>query len=72
MVAHWQKEEKARQNAANFCERLGKYHMPFAWTAIYLKNIVEGGNPLDTDKEKSDSLGQYTILCYCHLEMHHW
>ncbi|KAI0241313.1 Dedicator of cytokinesis protein 7 [Lamellibrachia satsuma] len=50
------KEEKARQNAANFCERLGKYRMPFAWTAIYLKNIVEGGNPLDTDKEKSDSL----------------
>ena len=27
-----------------FCERLGKYRMPFAWTAIYLMNIVTGAN----------------------------
>ncbi|XP_052775389.1 dedicator of cytokinesis protein 7-like isoform X2 [Mya arenaria] len=38
------KEEKYRSNAAQFCERLGKYRMPFAWTAIYLMNIVNGAH----------------------------
>ena len=36
--------------------------MPFAWTAIYLKNIVEGGNAQDTDKERSDSLGKCSFM----------
>ncbi|XP_055884538.1 dedicator of cytokinesis protein 7-like isoform X6 [Biomphalaria glabrata] len=38
------KEEKYRSQAVQFCERLGKYRMPFAWTAIYLMNIVTGGS----------------------------
>lgn len=36
--------EKAKQNASDFCERLGKYRMPFAWTGIYLTNIFNGDN----------------------------
>uniref|UniRef100_A0A1B0BZM0 Dedicator of cytokinesis protein 7 n=1 Tax=Glossina palpalis gambiensis TaxID=67801 RepID=A0A1B0BZM0_9MUSC len=36
--------EKAKQNAADFCERLGKYRMPFAWTGIYLTNVFNGDN----------------------------
>lgn len=36
------KEDRLKSNAAQFCERLGKYRMPFAWTAIYLMNIVTG------------------------------
>ncbi|XP_059178065.1 dedicator of cytokinesis protein 7-like isoform X2 [Physella acuta] len=38
------KEDKYRSQAVQFCDRLGKYRMPFAWTAIYLMNIVNGGS----------------------------
>ncbi|KAL5279484.1 DOCK6 family protein [Megaselia abdita] len=34
--------EKIKSNAEDFCDRLGKYRMPFAWTAIYLTNIFNG------------------------------
>ena len=33
-------KEKFHLNAIQFCERLGKYRMPFAWTAINLMNIL--------------------------------
>ncbi|XP_023165795.2 dedicator of cytokinesis protein 7 isoform X2 [Drosophila hydei] len=36
--------EKVKSNAMDYCERLGKYRMPFAWTAIYLTNIFNGDN----------------------------
>lgn len=34
--------EKAKSNAADFCERLGQYRMPFAWTGICLSSIFNG------------------------------
>ncbi|XP_060603802.1 dedicator of cytokinesis protein 7-like isoform X2 [Ruditapes philippinarum] len=43
------KEDKYRSNAAQFCERLGKYRMPFAWTAIYLMNIVNGAHSYERE-----------------------
>lgn len=43
------KEEKYRSNAVQFCERLGKYRMPFAWTAIYLMNIVTGAGSMERE-----------------------
>ena len=43
------KEDKYRSNAYQFCERLGKYRMPFAWTAIYLMNIVSGATNFDRE-----------------------
>ncbi|KAK6180566.1 hypothetical protein SNE40_012697 [Patella caerulea] len=43
------KEEKYRTQASQFCERLGSYRMPFAWTAIYLMNIVTGGGSLERE-----------------------
>lgn len=46
------KEEKYRAQAAQFCERLGKYRMPFAWTAIYLLNIVNGGGSLERESRR--------------------
>ena len=60
--------DKVRQNAAYFCERLGKYRMPFAWTAIDLMNIINGVNNLRSDQQqqyqaqsqqqgRSDSMG---------------
>lgn len=51
--------EKVKANAVAACERLGKYRMPFAWTAIYVMNIITGVNSLDrdsgSDKEGSAS-----------------
>ncbi|XP_053393820.1 dedicator of cytokinesis protein 7-like isoform X3 [Mercenaria mercenaria] len=43
------KEDKYRANAAQFCDRLGKYRMPFAWTAIYLMNIVNGAHSYERE-----------------------
>ncbi|XP_071439283.1 dedicator of cytokinesis protein 7 [Hetaerina americana] len=51
--------DKVRVNAVASCERLGKYRMPFAWTAIYLMNIITGVNSLErdsgSDKESTGS-----------------
>lgn len=46
--------EKAKNNAEDFCERLGKYRMPFAWTGIYLTNIFTGDS---MDKDETGSSG---------------
>ncbi|KAH0618545.1 hypothetical protein JD844_017864, partial [Phrynosoma platyrhinos] len=35
-----EKLEKLKSQSEQFCQRLGKYRMPFAWTAIHLMNIV--------------------------------
>ena len=63
------KEDKYRSNAMQFCERLGKYRMPFAWTAIYLMNIVTGANyeretsveslKSESEMTRAASLGKY-------------
>ncbi len=34
--------DKLKTNAAFCCERLGKYRMPFAWTAVYLLDVFNG------------------------------
>lgn len=47
--------EKAKQNSKWFCERLGKYHMPFAWTAIHLMNIVNSATNLKPMQETTSS-----------------
>ncbi|ESP02458.1 hypothetical protein LOTGIDRAFT_199704 [Lottia gigantea] len=47
------KEEKYRSQAGQFCDRLGSYRMPFAWTAIYLMNIVTGGGSLEREPSRS-------------------
>ncbi|XP_070541056.1 dedicator of cytokinesis protein 7-like isoform X2 [Ptychodera flava] len=46
--------EKVKINAKYYCEKLGKYRMPFAWTAIHLMNIVNGAGSLDRDPSFSD------------------
>ncbi|XP_077992756.1 dedicator of cytokinesis protein 7-like isoform X2 [Glandiceps talaboti] len=47
-------EEKIKTNAKYYCEKLGKYRMPFAWTAIHLMNIVNGAGSLDRDPSFSE------------------
>ncbi|XP_073090159.1 dedicator of cytokinesis protein 7 isoform X10 [Manis javanica] len=44
-----EKLEKLRSQADQFCQRLGKYRMPFAWTAIHLMNIVSSAGSLERD-----------------------
>ncbi|XP_069498130.1 dedicator of cytokinesis protein 7 isoform X13 [Ambystoma mexicanum] len=44
-----EKLEKLRCQADQFCQRLGKYRMPFAWTAIHLMNIVSSAGSLERD-----------------------
>uniref|UniRef100_A0A8C5L0K0 Dedicator of cytokinesis 6 n=1 Tax=Jaculus jaculus TaxID=51337 RepID=A0A8C5L0K0_JACJA len=50
-----EKLEKLRLAAEQFCTRLGRYRMPFAWTAVHLANIVSSVGQADRD---SDSEGE--------------
>ncbi|XP_035782880.1 dedicator of cytokinesis protein 7-like [Anopheles albimanus] len=45
--------DKAKSNASDYCERLGKYRMPFAWTGIYLSSVFNGDG---VDKEDRESI----------------
>lgn len=46
--------DKMKSTAADYCERLGKYRMPFAWTGIYLNPIFSGES---YDASDRDSIG---------------
>ncbi|XP_038627245.1 dedicator of cytokinesis protein 6 isoform X6 [Tachyglossus aculeatus] len=50
-----EKLEKLRNTAEQFCSRLGRYRMPFAWTAIHLVNIVSSASSLERDSSDSES-----------------
>lgn len=51
-----QNRDKLKTNAVATCERLGKYRQAFAWTGIYLMNVINGGNSLERDSDR-DSTG---------------
>ncbi|XP_064187973.1 dedicator of cytokinesis protein 7 isoform X19 [Anguilla rostrata] len=51
-----EKLEKLRGQAEQFCQRLGRYRMPFAWTAIHLMNIVNSAGSLERDTEPEMAL----------------
>ncbi|KAJ8930196.1 hypothetical protein NQ314_017036 [Rhamnusium bicolor] len=59
-VEPYLKEDKNRDKlksvAVSVCERLGKYRQAFAWTAINLVNVINGGNSLERDSDR-DSVG---------------
>lgn len=46
--------EKLRLQAEQSCNRLGRFRMPFAWTAIHLVNIVSSMGSLDRTDPDSD------------------
>lgn len=63
-----QNRDKVKANAVACCDRLGKHKMPFAWTAIYLANVVSGMNSLEREmsgeKDTSslvNSLGNFVL-----------
>lgn len=49
--------EKAKANALDYTERLGKYRAPFAFTAVYLNGIFKGDSG-DGDRESIQSVSQ--------------
>ncbi|XP_056426443.1 dedicator of cytokinesis protein 6 isoform X6 [Hyla sarda] len=51
-IKNKEKVDKLRSQAEQFCSRLGRYRMPFAWTAIHLMNII---NSMGTSERDSDS-----------------
>ncbi|XP_077439260.1 dedicator of cytokinesis protein 7 isoform X17 [Vanacampus margaritifer] len=53
-----EKLEKLRSQSEQFCQRLGRYRMPFAWTAIHLMNIVNSAGSLERDTELEMSLSE--------------
>ncbi|XP_074836429.1 dedicator of cytokinesis protein 6 isoform X3 [Carettochelys insculpta] len=50
-----EKLEKLRGAAEQFCGRLGRYRMPFAWTAIHLLNILSSAGGLERDAAEAES-----------------
>lgn len=57
-----EKLEKLRSQSEQFCQRLGRYRMPFAWTAIHLMNIVNSAGSLERDTELEMSLSGVTLF----------
>uniref|UniRef100_A0A8D0A841 Dedicator of cytokinesis 7 n=1 Tax=Sander lucioperca TaxID=283035 RepID=A0A8D0A841_SANLU len=53
-----EKLEKLRGQSEQFCQRLGRYRMPFAWTAIHLMNIVNSAGSLERD---TDIMGRRSL-----------
>uniref|UniRef100_A0A8C1H180 Dedicator of cytokinesis 7 n=1 Tax=Cyprinus carpio TaxID=7962 RepID=A0A8C1H180_CYPCA len=50
-----EKLEKLRSQSEQFCQRLGRYRMPFAWTAIHLMNIVNSAERKGSWSERRNS-----------------
>lgn len=63
-----EKLEKLRLAAEQFCTRLGRYRMPFAWTAVHLANIVSSVGPQDRDSDSEGGEGARRLLA--HLGIH--
>lgn len=49
------KLEKLRGQAETFCQRLGRYRMPFAWATVNIMEVISTAT-LDRDVPDNDSL----------------
>jgi hypothetical protein len=47
--------ERVKQGAVGNCERLGKFRMPFAWTAINLMDIMQGSSSVANSSGNNSS-----------------
>uniref|UniRef100_A0A674A7G9 Dedicator of cytokinesis 8 n=1 Tax=Salmo trutta TaxID=8032 RepID=A0A674A7G9_SALTR len=50
-----EKLEKLRNQSEMFCQRLGRYRMPFAWATVNIMNVISTAT-LDRDTTDSDSI----------------
>ncbi|ETE63591.1 Dedicator of cytokinesis protein 7, partial [Ophiophagus hannah] len=55
VIKNKEKLEKLRVTGEQFCTRLGRYRMPFAWTAIHLMNIISTTGMLERDASDSEN-----------------
>lgn len=56
------KLEKLRGQAETFCQRLGRYRMPFAWATVNIMEVISTAT-LERDVTDSDSLKGGVCLC---------
>lgn len=56
------KLEKLRGQAETFCQRLGRYRMPFAWATVNIMEVISTAT-IDRDVTDSDSLKGGVCLC---------
>lgn len=56
------KLEKLRGQAETFCQRLGRYRMPFAWATVNIMEVISTAT-LDRDVTDSDSLKGGAFTC---------
>uniref|UniRef100_A0A8C9YJ85 Dedicator of cytokinesis 8 n=1 Tax=Sander lucioperca TaxID=283035 RepID=A0A8C9YJ85_SANLU len=56
------KLEKLRVQAETFCQRLGRYRMPFAWATVNIMDVISTA-AIDRDVTDSDSLKGGVSLC---------
>lgn len=65
------KLEKLKSQAEAFCQRLGRYRMPFAWATVNIMEVISQTAASDRDVTDSDSLkgGVYEFVhrrtCSC-------
>uniref|UniRef100_A0A8C7GLJ0 Dedicator of cytokinesis 8 n=1 Tax=Oncorhynchus kisutch TaxID=8019 RepID=A0A8C7GLJ0_ONCKI len=55
-----EKLEKLRSQSETFCQRLGRYRMPFAWATVNIMNVISTAT-LDRDTTDSDSLNGHSL-----------
>uniref|UniRef100_A0A8C7KI20 Dedicator of cytokinesis 8 n=1 Tax=Oncorhynchus kisutch TaxID=8019 RepID=A0A8C7KI20_ONCKI len=55
-----EKLEKLRNQSEMFCQRLGRYRMPFAWATVNIMNVISTAT-LDRDTTDSDSLNGVSL-----------
>uniref|UniRef100_A0A8C8J313 Dedicator of cytokinesis 8 n=1 Tax=Oncorhynchus tshawytscha TaxID=74940 RepID=A0A8C8J313_ONCTS len=55
-----EKLEKLRSQSETFCQRLGRYRMPFAWATVNIMNVISTAT-LDRDTSDSDSLNGHSL-----------
>uniref|UniRef100_A0AAQ5Z5U1 Dedicator of cytokinesis 6 n=1 Tax=Amphiprion ocellaris TaxID=80972 RepID=A0AAQ5Z5U1_AMPOC len=60
---HKEKLEKLRLQAEQSCSRLGRFRMPFAWTAIHLVNIVSHGTWNERKKKGFERMSVGDDMC---------
>ncbi len=50
--------EKLQANASQFCERLGKYRMPFVWTAVNVMSLLNNNTNSKADVAAGNTPGE--------------
>uniref|UniRef100_A0A674A314 Dedicator of cytokinesis 8 n=1 Tax=Salmo trutta TaxID=8032 RepID=A0A674A314_SALTR len=55
-----EKLEKLRNQSEMFCQRLGRYRMPFAWATVNIMNVISTAT-LDRDTTDSDSINGVSL-----------